>query len=55
LAAQPLVRHSYKNTCRNFDVNVVGTANVLETFINIIIIITTDKGLREQRKSFSFI
>lgn len=48
LAAQPLVRRSYELPAETFDVNVVGTANVLEALINLkkkcsIIVITTDK------------
>ena len=31
LAAQPLVRHSYKNPLETFNVNVIGTANILES------------------------
>jgi CDP-glucose 4,6-dehydratase len=31
LAAQPLVRHSYKNHLETFNVNVMGTANILES------------------------
>ncbi len=48
LAAQPLVRRSYKIPAETFEVNVVGTANVLEA-VNLlekkctVIIITTDK------------
>ena len=48
LAAQPLVRKSYKLPAETFEVNVVGTANVLEATISLqkkcaLIIITTDK------------
>lgn len=48
LAAQPLVRRSYEIPAETFDVNVVGTANVLEAVINLkkkctVIVITTDK------------
>ncbi|HYJ64637.1 MAG TPA: CDP-glucose 4,6-dehydratase, partial [Parafilimonas sp.] len=48
LAAQPLVRRSYEIPAETFDINVVGTANVLEAVINLkkkcnVIIITTDK------------
>src|SRR5205085_8138629 len=32
LAAQPLVRRSYQIPAETFDVNVVGTANLLESF-----------------------
>jgi CDP-glucose 4,6-dehydratase len=48
LAAQPLVRRSYQVPAETFDVNVTGTANLLEAAISLqkkcnIIIITTDK------------
>jgi CDP-glucose 4,6-dehydratase len=48
LAAQPLVRRSYQIPSETFDVNVTGTANVLEALINLkkkctVVLITTDK------------
>jgi CDP-glucose 4,6-dehydratase len=48
LAAQPLVRYSYQQPLETFEVNVMGTANVLEPlrqFANpcAVVIITTDK------------
>ncbi len=48
LAAQPLVRRSYQIPAETFDVNVVGTANVLEAAINLkkkctVVVVTTDK------------
>ena len=48
LAAQPLVRLSYKETLNTFNTNVIGTANVLETlkenkFVKAVVCITTDK------------
>src|SRR5579872_5522789 len=48
LAAQPLVRRSYEIPAETFDINVTGTANLLEaaTALNTrcsIIVITTDK------------
>lgn len=48
LAAQPLVRRSYQIPSETFEVNVVGTANLLESLIGFqkkcsCIIITTDK------------
>lgn len=48
LAAQPLVRRSYQIPAETFDVNVTGTANVLESVISLkkkctVITITTDK------------
>jgi CDP-glucose 4,6-dehydratase len=48
LAAQPLVRRSYKIPAETFDINVTGTANILEAATKLknkcsIIVITTDK------------
>ncbi|SFP93879.1 CDP-glucose 4,6-dehydratase [Parafilimonas terrae] len=48
LAAQPLVRRSYQIPAETFDVNVTGTANLLEALISLkkkctIVVITTDK------------
>jgi CDP-glucose 4,6-dehydratase len=48
LAAQPLVRRSYRHPSETFEVNAVGTANVLEAAGSLskkctIIVITTDK------------
>jgi CDP-glucose 4,6-dehydratase len=48
LAAQPLVRRSYRNPLDTWSTNVIGTANVLEACRNIdalkaIVVITTDK------------
>ncbi len=48
LAAQPLVRHSYQIPSETFEVNAIGTANLLEA-VNVlpnkcsVIVITTDK------------
>lgn len=48
LAAQPLVRYSYNNPVETFDINVMGTVNVLETCrihtcVKAIINVTSDK------------
>jgi len=48
LAAQPLVRVSYKTPLDTFDVNVMGTINVLETVRSlakpcVVVVVTTDK------------
>lgn len=48
LAAQPLVRYSYKNPLETFQTNVIGTANILEACkdfpkIKGIVIVTSDK------------
>lgn len=48
LAAQPLVRESYKNPVYTYETNVMGTANLLESIRNCksvrsVVIVTTDK------------
>ncbi|QLY79124.1 CDP-glucose 4,6-dehydratase [Clostridium intestinale] len=48
LAAQPLVRYSYNKPLETYEVNVIGTANVLEAArfvesVKSVVIITTDK------------
>jgi len=48
MAAQPLVLNSYKNPRETFDVNVMGTVNILDIafrkpYIKAIIVVTTDK------------
>lgn len=55
LAAQPLVRRSYEIPAETFDVNVTGTANVLEAVIDLpgkcsVIVITTDKVYENQER-----
>ncbi|MDD2768284.1 MAG: CDP-glucose 4,6-dehydratase [Methylococcus sp.] len=51
LAAQPLVRESYRNPLGTFSINVMGTAHVLEairqsTSVRVAVMITTDKVYR---------
>ena len=60
MAAQPLVLKSYKNPRETFDVNVMGTVNVLDIafkkdFIKAIVIVTTDKVYRNDNSGRSFI
>ncbi|MCF4113927.1 MULTISPECIES: CDP-glucose 4,6-dehydratase [Dethiosulfovibrio] len=48
MAAQPLVRESYKNPIETYDINVMGTAKVLEAVrktpsVRAVVVITTDK------------
>lgn len=48
LAAQPLVLESYKNPVETFEVNAIGTANLLDAIRNlrkkcVVVIVTTDK------------
>ena len=52
LAAQPLVRESYKSPLNTFSSNLMGTVNVLETIRNLssiqsAVLITTDKVYKE--------
>ena len=60
MAAQPLVLKSYKNPRETFDVNVMGTVNVLDIafkkdFIKAIVIVTTDKVYRNDNSGRLFI
>ena len=53
MAAQPLVRHSYRNPAATFMTNVMGTINVLEAVRNCretraVVIVTTDKCYENQ-------
>ncbi len=55
LAAQPLVRYSYRHPVETFDTNVMGTLNVLESTkslagLQATLIITTDKVYRNVSK-----
>ncbi len=48
LAAQPLVRRSYREPVETFDVNVMGTVNVLEacrciSSVRVVVVVTSDK------------
>jgi CDP-glucose 4,6-dehydratase len=60
MAAQPLVLKSYESPRETFDVNVMGTANVLDIafkkdFVKAIIIVTTDKVYRNDNSGRAFI
>lgn len=60
MAAQPLVLRSYEKPRETFDVNVMGTANLLDIaykkfFIKSIIIVTTDKVYKNESKGRAFI
>ena len=60
MAAQPLVLASYENPVETFDINVMGTANLLEIsfkyeFIQSIIVVTTDKVYRNDDSGRKFI
>lgn len=56
LAAQPLVRRSYQIPAETFEINVVGTANLLEAVSKLdhkctVIVITTDKVYENKEKN----
>jgi CDP-glucose 4,6-dehydratase len=56
LAAQPLVRRSYKDPLETWSTNVMGTANILEACrqnesVNAIVVVTTDKCYQNQEKT----
>ena len=60
MAAQPLVLRSYENPRETFDVNVVGTVNVLDIafkrdFVEAIIIVTTDKVYKNDNSGRAFV
>jgi CDP-glucose 4,6-dehydratase len=60
MAAQPLVLKSYESPRDTFDVNVMGTVNLLDIafkrdFVKAIIIVTTDKVYRNDDSGRSFI
>ncbi|GAA4728076.1 CDP-glucose 4,6-dehydratase [Flavisolibacter ginsenosidimutans] len=59
LAAQPLVRRSYQIPSETFDVNVTGTANVLEVVYQLkkkctVVVITTDKVYENKEKDLLY-
>jgi len=59
LAAQPLVRESYKNPTYTYETNVIGTLNVLEAVRNCpsvkaVVIITTDKVYENKEWLFPY-
>jgi CDP-glucose 4,6-dehydratase len=59
LAAQPLVRRSYEIPAETFEVNAIGTANLLESLTSLknkctVIIVTTDKVYQNQEKEILY-
>lgn len=59
LAAQPLVRYSYEHPLETFEVNSIGTANLLHAASQLkkkcsIIIITTDKVYENKEKNYAY-
>ena len=60
MAAQPLVLQSYKTPRETFDVNVMGTVNVLNEafaadFVQAVIVVTTDKVYRNDNSGQAFV
>jgi CDP-glucose 4,6-dehydratase len=60
MAAQPLVLKSYESPRETFDVNVMGTVNVLDIafkrdFVKAIVIVTTDKVYRNDNSGRAFV
>ena len=60
MAAQPLVLKSYENPVETFDVNVMGTANILDAsikcdFMKAIIVVTSDKVYRNDNSGRAFV
>ena len=60
MAAQPLVLESYENPRETFDVNVMGTANLLDLafkkdYVEAVVIVTTDKVYRNDNSGSAFI
>jgi CDP-glucose 4,6-dehydratase len=60
MAAQPLVLKSYESPRETFDVNVLGTVNVLDIafqkdFVKAIIVVTTDKVYRNDNSGRAFV
>lgn len=56
MAAQPLVRRSYREPRVTFDTNVMGTANVLDALckldsVRVAVVVTTDKVYRNREQS----
>lgn len=59
LAAQPLVLESYQHPIRTFDVNIMGTANLLEAVkhcpsVKSCVVITTDKCYRNEEWEWGY-
>jgi CDP-glucose 4,6-dehydratase len=59
MAAQPLVRYSYQNPVETYEVNVMGTVNVLEAIkhsstIKSVVVVTTDKCYENKEWPWSY-
>lgn len=60
MAAQPLVLKSYENPRETFDINVMGTVNILDIafkkdFVKAIVVVSTDKVYRNNNSGQAFI
>ncbi len=60
MAAQPLVLQSYETPRETFDVNVMGTSNLLDIafkkdFVKAVIVVTTDKVYRNENTGRAFV
>jgi CDP-glucose 4,6-dehydratase len=60
MAAQPIVKDSYKNPRLTFDVNVMGTVNLLDVafkkdYVDSIIVVTSDKVYRNDNSGKYFV
>ena len=60
MAAQPLVLKAYENPRETFDINAMGTANLLDVafktdFVKVIAVVTTDKVYRNINGNRSFV
>jgi len=60
LAAQPLVRASFLDPPETFDVNIMGTANILEAVRKLkkkcsVVVVTTDKVYKNYEKGIPFV
>jgi CDP-glucose 4,6-dehydratase len=59
MAAQPLVRHSYKEPIETYSTNIMGTINVLEAVrecnsVKAVVIVTTDKVYENKEWSWGY-
>ena len=59
LAAQPLVRRSYKDPLETYQTNVIGTANLLEAVryvksVRAVVVITSDKCYENKESNYSY-
>ena len=59
LAAQPLVRYSYEQPIETFEVNAIGTANLLQAVTKLqnkcsVVIVTTDKVYENREQDYAY-